>query len=97
VLHTFRLQCKRDTYKHEGASSAHHKVQLLLTLLRLLLLLPPTILLLPLLMLLLSQAAPEPKPLPLHVQVAAREVMTGVVSCSTAIAWWPFDQNRYGG
>lgn len=23
------------------------------------------------------QAAPEPKPLPLHVQVAAREVMTG--------------------
>jgi len=26
----------------------------------------------------LPQAAPEPKPLPLHVQVAAREVMTGV-------------------
>lgn len=29
-----------------------------------------------------KQAAPEPKPLPLHVQVAAREVMTGAVKVS---------------
>jgi hypothetical protein len=29
----------------------------------------------------IAEAAPEPKPLPLHVQVAARDVMTGGCVC----------------
>jgi hypothetical protein len=49
-------------------------------------------LLLPLLTLLLTQAAPEPKPLPLHVQVAAREVMTGACPCNIAVMWQPSGQ-----
>jgi hypothetical protein len=28
----------------------------------------------------IAEAAPEPKPLPLHVQVAARDVMTGALA-----------------
>jgi hypothetical protein len=37
----------------------------------------------------IAEAAPEPKPLPLHVQVAARDVMTGACVLPVGCIQWP--------